>query len=68
MCEWTYIRRINQFTWMNRHSKNRLLVLNELVDASRLYRINEYMEKVVSFKNELSSSNQSQDVTERYKN
>lgn len=53
---------------MNRHSKNRLLVLNELVDASRLYRINEYMEKVVSSKNELSSSNQSQDVTERYKN
>ena len=53
---------------MNRHSKNKLLVLNELVNANRLYQINEYMEKLVLFKNELPSSNQSQDVNERYKN
>lgn len=38
---------------MNRHSKNKLLVLNELVNANRLYQINEYMGKLVSSKNEL---------------
>lgn len=53
---------------MNRHSKNKLLVLNELVNGNRLYRMNEYMEKLVSSKNELPSSDQSQDVNERYKN
>ena len=40
--EWTYIKRINQFAWVNRHSKNRLLVLNELVNVNRLYQTNEY--------------------------
>lgn len=53
---------------MNRHSKNKLLVLNELVNANQSYQMNEYMEKLVSPKNELPSSDRSQDVNERYKN
>ena len=30
---------------MNRHSKNKLLVLNESVNGNQLYQINEYMER-----------------------